>query len=151
MAVSFSALSRRAASRWRCPRPTRPLSSGGPGCCSCSRGAPGAPCAPADCSAADPPSPAAGSLPGSRSSPPQTLPAGHGSPVGLLSAVANRWMRFNSRRAEGILQRWELWQFWFHSMQQGFLLYFTLHSLNVGCWICIIFRHFCAESNSRTS
>ena len=153
MAASFSAPSRQAASTWRCPRPTWPLSSGGPGCCSCSRGAPGAPCAPAGCSAADPPSPAAGSLPGSRSSPPRTLPAGHGSPVGLLSAVATGgWsLTVGGQRENFTTESFDSLQFWFHSIQQWSLLYFTMHSLNAGCWICVIFGHFCAECNSCTS
>ncbi len=86
-AVLFSAPSHLAASRWRCPHPKQLLFSSGPGCCSCSHGAPGAPCAPAGCAVTDPPSPTAESLPGSRSSPPRTLPAGHGSPVWLLSAA----------------------------------------------------------------
>lgn len=87
-AVLFSAPSHPAASSWRCPRPTQLLSSSGPGCCSCSHGAPGAPCVPAGCEVAGPPSPAAGLLPGNRSSPPRTLPAGHGSPAWLPSAVS---------------------------------------------------------------
>lgn len=86
-AVWFSVQSHLAASSCRRPRPTRLLSSGGPGCCSCSHGAPGAPCAPAGCAAAGRLSPTVGLLPGSHSAPPQTLPAGLGSPAWLLSAV----------------------------------------------------------------
>lgn len=86
-AAWFSAQSHLAASSCRRPRPTRLLSSGGPGCCSCSHGAPGAPCAPAGRAAAGCPSPAVGLLPGSHSAPPQTLLAGLGSPAWLLSAV----------------------------------------------------------------
>lgn len=86
-AAWFSAQSHLAASSCRRPRPTRLLSSGGPGCCSCSHGAPGAPYAPAGRAAAGRPSPAVGLLPGSHSAPPQTLPAGLGSPAWLLSAV----------------------------------------------------------------
>lgn len=83
-AARFYAQSHLAASSCCCPRPTRLLSSSGPGCCSCSRGAPGAPCAPAGRAASDRPSPAVGLLPGSHSAPPQTLPAGLGYPAWLL-------------------------------------------------------------------
>lgn len=93
-AVLFSAPSHPAASRWRCPRPRQLLSSSGLGCCSCSHAAPGAPCAPAGFAVTGPPSPDAGLLPGSRPAPPRTLPAGHGSPAWLLSAVTTGWCDF---------------------------------------------------------
>lgn len=57
-AVLFSAPSHLAVSRWRCPRPRQHPSSSGPGCCSCSHGAPEAPYAPAGCAGAALPSPA---------------------------------------------------------------------------------------------